>query len=77
MLIKLLGLLQEGRTCSLEELAQLLQTGVPAIRTQLEYLERLGYIKKVPPQTGCGPSCHGCKGCGRNVAFPVIWELKK
>lgn len=77
MLTELLALLKKGRTYSTEEIAQLLYTSVSAIRAQLEYLERQGYVKKSPEQTSCGQSCSGCKGYGQDYVLPLMWELSE
>jgi predicted ArsR family transcriptional regulator len=77
VLTELLALLKKGRTYSTEEIAQLLHTGVPAVRAQLDYLERQGYVKRSPEQTGCGQRCSGCKGYGQDYVLPVMWELSE
>ncbi|MGF7004424.1 putative transcriptional regulator [Lachnospiraceae bacterium PFB1-21] len=79
MLIKLLTLLEEGRAYSQLELAESLGTGEEGVKAQVEYLERMGLLRRVERGGGCD-SCGG--KCGnsscdcQNVAprGPVMWE---
>lgn len=77
MLTAILNALKGGKIYSLQELADMLKTNIPVVKARLEYLERRGYIKKVVLNTGCGKSCHGCKGRGPKASASayVMWEL--
>ncbi len=62
---KLLELLKDGRSRTVEILAEELDTTADDIRRQLEYLELIGAVRKVafPSGKSCG-SCSGCDGGG-------------
>lgn len=80
MVAALLEILQTGKTYSLQELALRLNTDIPLVLAQLEYLQRQGYIQRVAPSPGCCSACPGCQGCrdgGPQAALPVMWELTK
>ncbi len=77
MLIKLLDYLQDGQVHSIEELAELSYKDVDSIRSELEYLERQGYIRKVSLQNGCNHNCCGCHGCDQPVSNMTMWEVVK
>lgn len=67
MLTQLLALLNEGNALSITELAQRLKISEGAVRAQMEYLERLGMLRRVSVEGGCSScsgSCRGCRGCG-------------
>jgi predicted transcriptional regulator len=70
---ELLKLFNEGKTYSLQELSDRLQMDIPVIQAELEFLQRLGYVRKVTA-TGCGKKCHSCSGCGESMPLPVVWE---
>lgn len=74
MLEKLLTLLQDPRTHSLNDLAHALDTTPAMIETMLETLERLGRVRQV---TGCDTGCQGCPM--KNSCVPTrtarIWAL--
>lgn len=80
MLTKLLELLKQKESYSLEELADELSTSVQQIKSALAYLEELGYIKKVPfSSSECKGSCRQCHGCeiyGKND-LQAMWEIVK
>ncbi|MCR5025111.1 MAG: hypothetical protein K6A90_12375 [Lachnospiraceae bacterium] len=68
---KLLELLKDGNSRTVEMLSRDLNTTVEDVRCQMEYLEKIGAIRKIPFMTGDHPagSCSGCKGCdGGNTA---------
>ncbi len=84
---KLIELLKDGRSRTVEMLAVELNTSVDAVKRDLEFLERTGVIKRVD-FTGSGHSCNGCTGCGtgkKNCAgcipeggfknMGVMWEV--
>ena len=77
MLIQLLDLLQSGRTYSVQDLSELLKKDADAIKTELEYLEAQGYIRKVSPQVDCSHHCSGCHGCDQSIVSTdmKIWEV--
>ena len=70
---ELLDLMRDGRTWSLEDLAQRLNTSPEQIKRQMEFLEQMGYLRRVG---GCGHDCKGCSAhCGAGLAgMPVFWE---
>lgn len=75
MLIKLLDLLKEGKSYSVQEIADILEIDNLAIKAQIEYLERNKYIKRIIVKNSCKKSCNGCIGCSKDVSFPIMWEL--
>lgn len=82
---KLLELLKDGNSRTIEQLAAELGTTDGDIARQLEYLERIGMIRRVgfSEQKSCGGSCTGCdpahcKGCMPQDAvmnMGEIWEV--
>lgn len=74
---QLLDLLDEGHAFSLTELAQRLQTNEDTVKAQMEYLERLGLLRKVNAEFGCKDCSGGC-GCGscgeKAPRGPAMWE---
>ncbi|MFP5527214.1 FeoC-like transcriptional regulator [Peptococcus simiae] len=59
------------------EVAEALGMSLERVEAQLAYYERLGYIKKVTPATGCGKACASCQGCGlkkKDQPTPAYWE---
>lgn len=74
---EILNILIEGQTRSLQEVADLLETEIPIVKAQLEFLERQGYIQRAVLNTECSQGCHGCKGCSQSTAASVMWELAK
>ncbi len=80
---ELLRLLKDGNTRTIEQLAAELHTTDADIRRQLEFLEHIGAIRKIPAQeSGCG-SCGGCSGGACKGCMPEnakqnmgeIWEV--
>ena len=82
---ELLELLKDGNSRTVDILAAELGTTPDDISRQLEYLERIGMIRKVSfsvPKT-CGGSCSGCnaaecKGCmpkNASVNMGEMWEV--
>lgn len=51
MLIQLLDYLQNGKTYSIQDLADLLHKDIDSVRVELEYLENQGYIRKANQST--------------------------
>ena len=58
---KLLELLKDGHSRTVEMLAAELHTSAEDIRRRMEYLEQVGAIKRIPFSQGNG--CSGCTGC--------------
>ena len=77
MLIQLLDLLQHGQTYSIQDLAERLKKDADTIKTELEYLECQGYIRKVSPQIDCSHDCNGCHGCDQPIPGMTMWEVVK
>nr|WP_326185583.1 FeoC-like transcriptional regulator [uncultured Oscillibacter sp.] len=75
---ELLELMRDGRAWSLEDLAQRLNTTPDQVKRQMEFLEQMGYLRRVG---GCGHDCKGCSahcGAGAELAgMPVFWELTR
>lgn len=80
MLSELLALLDQGRAFSQLELAESLGTSQEAVKAQMEYLERLGLLRRVVSSSGCGGcsgSCGsgGCHSCSHHSPQgPPMWE---
>ena len=82
---KLLQLLKDGNSRTVEVLAAELDTTPADIDRQLEYLEHIGAIRRVSYSAckSCGGSCNGCnaaecKGCmPQNAAVNMgeMWEV--
>ncbi len=67
---KLLELLKDGNSRTLEILADELGTTTDDVTRQMEYLERIGVIRRVLQpfeNKGCG-TCSSCSGCSKNAA---------
>ncbi len=89
---RLLEILKDGNTRTIQELAAMLGTSAEDIKRQLEYLEHTGMIKNVnllPSGNGCG-DCNGCSGCesspaackgcippGADLNMGKVWEVSK
>lgn len=82
---KLLELLKDGNSRTIEQLASELSTTSDDITRQLDFLEHIGAIRRVSfsAQKSCGGSCTGCdpahcKGCmPQNAAMNMgeMWEV--
>lgn len=87
---KLLELLYDSNTRTVEELAMMLHTSVEDVKRQIEYLENTGIIKNISllsHDNGCGScqgcqsgegSCAACKGCippDAGVNMGKVWEV--
>ncbi len=75
MLNEILDQFKKGKTFSLQELADSLNSDVQTVRAQMDYLERQGYIKMVELHTGCSGGCSSCAGCSQRTQKSNIWEL--
>jgi DNA-binding MarR family transcriptional regulator len=47
-----LKLLNDGKIYFVQELSEKLQMDIPVIQAELKFLQRLGYIRKLPLQAG-------------------------
>jgi len=85
---KLIKLLSDGNARSLTELALELNTDVKDVRRKIEYLERIGVIRKVSfslcesgkcaectAHSGDGP-CKGCMPEGGFKNMGEMWEVR-
>ena len=80
---KLLELLKDGRSRTIEMLADELGTDTSGVSRILDYLEAIGAIRKVSlssPSCHCGGSCSAaeCKGCiPQNASQNMgdMWEV--
>ena len=59
---KLLELLRDGKSRSLEMIAMELDMTLAQVKRDIEFLERSGLIRKVDFSAG-GSSCSGCTSC--------------
>jgi DNA-binding transcriptional MocR family regulator len=75
MLNEILDQFKKGKTFSLQELADSLNSDVQTVKAQMDYLERQGYIKKVELHTGCASGCSSCAGCNQGTQKSNMWEL--
>lgn len=77
MLTKLLELLKQEESYSVEILAQKLGCDVEQVQMALKFLELSGHIKRVNIQPSCSGNCNRCHGCTiRGIgSLPVMWEL--
>ncbi|WFR59202.1 FeoC-like transcriptional regulator [Anaerocolumna sp. AGMB13025] len=80
MLTEILALLEDGQACSLEELAMKLESDVPTVKAQIEYLVQLGFLKQIRAEV---PACNGCTGCSQGKSCDLdftpylMWERVK
>ncbi len=66
---KLIKLLSDGRSRTLEMLASELNTSVDIVKRDIDFLEQTGVIKRIDFSAAHGQngSCAGCTGCsGKN-----------
>lgn len=77
MLNEILDQFKKAKTFSLQELAYSLNSDVPSVKAQMDYLERQGYIRKVELHTGCSVGCSSCAGCSQGVRRSNMWELSR
>ncbi|WP_027398997.1 FeoC-like transcriptional regulator [Anaerovorax odorimutans] len=75
MLIEILALLNKERTYLMNEMADILNTDTDTLKVQMEYLEKLGYVRKVRPNMGCKNKCMGCSISNNNISTVDMWEL--
>ncbi len=73
---KLLGLLKDGKARSLEMLAAKLDTSVEDIKRKLDFLERMGAVRRVSLNAAKCGSCGGCSGgSGKSTLLNCISGL--
>lgn len=56
MLEELLNLLRDGNSHNIQELADTLREDTDSIMRKLDFLERQGYVKKIPLGGNCNSS---------------------
>lgn len=82
---ELLGLLNDGNSRTIEQLAAELHTSPEDIGRQLEYLENIGMIRRVSvtEKKSCGGKCGRCNGAECRGCMPQnasanmgnVWEV--
>lgn len=87
---ELIGLLQDGKSRTLEMLASELNTSMENVKRDIDFLERAGLIKRIVFSgdgkaehsctgcTGCGTGGKACAGCMPENGFQnmgVMWEV--
>lgn len=78
MLEKILMLLGTGHTWSITDMAEELRISRERVVAEIEYLEQMGYIKKIS-FAGCNgqcKKCHACNGAVTMLTVPRIWEAR-
>ena len=60
---KLLELLKDGKSRSIEMLAAEMSVSTDQVKRDLEYLERMGVIRKTGYNQANGHDCSTCGGC--------------
>ena len=77
MLSEILSLMQTGKTYSMQQLAEALHTSPEIVKSGIEHLEHLGYIKKINESAICSKGCIGCNGCNmkRFSQSSIMWQL--
>ena len=67
---ELIELLTDGKSRTMEMLAEELGKSTDLIKRDVEFLEKAGVIKRVVFTDTCSPghSCDGCTGCGTGGA---------
>jgi len=76
MLIQLLEILKNGKSCTLQELAELTNNDIENIKMEIEYLENNGYIKKKTINQ-CKNNCFKCNNCIVDDNNNNVWVLLK
>ena len=84
---KLIELLKDGRSRSMEMLAAELGMSMEQVKRDIEFLENMGIIKRIDlgsagaSCTGCsgcsgpGAACHGCVPEGGFQNMGTMWEV--
>ncbi|MGB5200224.1 MAG: FeoC-like transcriptional regulator [Sedimenticolaceae bacterium] len=60
ILSRILDLLAEQQTATLDEIARAVGSPSPAVRSMLETLQRKGLVHRLDMQPGCGSRCRRC-----------------
>lgn len=75
MLNQLLALLDDGHTYTQQELAVRLDVTPDSVAASMDYLARLGLLRRVSCASGgCGGSCKSCGGGCATGNAPAMWE---
>ena len=64
----LLELLKDGRSRSLEQLAEELELSVSQVKRYILHLEQMNLIRKIELSGAGASSCAGCSGCHSGAA---------
>lgn len=77
MLSEILNLMQNKESYTIQQLAEYLEASPKEVQRSIEYMEYLGYIQKIPVESGCCNSCKNCHSCDTNrlTQMPVIWKI--
>ncbi len=67
---KLIGLLKDGKSRTINELSSELGISVEKVKRDIEFLERTGAIERIEFSTACnkGHACNGCTACEKGTA---------
>lgn len=83
MFVKLIHLLREGKTYSLQELSQKLGVSKETLRGYIDYLSEKDLLWQPDfeqEENACTGNCAGCKACAGRKTFknaPTLWEFKR
>jgi len=77
MLNRLLELLKDGQTKSLQEISEIFEIDRDLLKSELEYLEKSGYIRQVKLDNSCSHNCSNCKESKAVIPHITMWELVK
>ncbi len=83
MFAKLIHLLSEGKTYSLQELSRKLGISKETLRGYIDYLSEKNLLSQPDfekEENACAGNCAGCKGCAGRKTFknaPTLWEFKR
>lgn len=85
MFVKLIRLLSEGKTYSVQELSRKLGVSIETLRGYIDYLSEKDLLSQVDfeqEENACTGNCAACKGCKglrekRTLKnMPTLWEFK-
>lgn len=83
MFVKLIRLLSEGKTYSMQEMSCKLGVSKETLRGYIDYLFEKDLFSQPDfekEENACTGNCDGCKGCGGRKTFknaPTLWEFKR
>ncbi len=83
MFVKLIHLLSEGKTYSMQEMSRKLGVSKETLRGYIDYLSEKDLFSQPDfekEENACTGNCDGCKGCGGRKTFknvPTLWEFKR